>query len=171
MIADLRGKVAVVTGAASGIGAAMVRRFAAEGMAVIGADIDLDGARRTLDGLADTLALPVDVADPDAVQALADEVFARHGRVDLLCNNAGVFQGGLSWERSHGDWDWTFGVNLYGIIHGITSFVPRMIAQDTEEVIPEIVRTDKNGYKRASCKSPLEAVKESEKRAPSALLW
>jgi len=132
VIADLRGKVAVVTGAASGIGAAMVRRFAAEGMAVIGADIDLDGARRTLDGLADTLALPVDVADPDAVQALADEVFARHGRVDLLCNNAGVFQGGLSWERSHGDWDWTFGVNLYGIIHGITSFVPRMIAQDTE---------------------------------------
>ena len=132
MITDLLGKVAVVTGAASGIGAAMVRRFAAEGMRVVGADIDVDGARRTVEGLDGAVAAPVDVADADSLADLADHVFDTMGAVDLLCNNAGVFQGGLMWERSHGDWDWTFGVNVYGIIHGITSFVPRMIAQDTE---------------------------------------
>ncbi len=132
MIADLNGRVAVVTGAASGIGAAMVRRFAAEGMRVVAVDIDGDGATRTIAGLADALAVTVDVADPASVQALADEAFATFGQVDLLCNNAGVFQGGLSWERSHGDWDWALGVNLYGIIHGISSFVPRMIDQDTD---------------------------------------
>ena len=132
MIADLTGKVAVVTGAASGIGAALCRRFAAEGMTVVAADIDLDGARATVEGLPEAWSAGVDVADAASVQALADRAFDTCGQVDLLCNNAGVFQGGLSWERSHGDWDWALGVNLYGIVHGIASFVPRMIAQGTE---------------------------------------
>ena len=69
---------------------------------------------------------------PRPWQRLADKVFSTYGTVDLLINNAGVFQGGLSWERSVADWEWTLGVNVYGIIHAIRSFVPRMIAQGTE---------------------------------------
>jgi len=74
----------------------------------------------------------VDVADAEAVDALADTCFAELGRVDLLVNNAGVFQGGLCWERSIEDWQWCLGVNVFGIIHAQRSFLPRMIAQGTD---------------------------------------
>jgi NAD(P)-dependent dehydrogenase (short-subunit alcohol dehydrogenase family) len=133
MIQDFRDKVAVITGAASGIGAALARSFAAEGMHVVAADIDGAGARATAEAIGgDACPVQVDVADAASVAGLADTAFDAFGRVDLLMNNAGVFQGGLTWERSVADWDWTLGVNLYGIIHGIRSFVPRMIAQGTE---------------------------------------
>ena len=133
MIQSLPGKVAVVTGAGSGIGRALSLGLAAEGMRVVAADIDGAAARSTAEAIGrDALAEPVDVSDAASVQALADASFAACGQVDLLVNNAGVFQGGLSWERSVEDWDWTLGVNLYGIIHAIRSFVPRMIAQGTE---------------------------------------
>ena len=133
MIRDFQGKVAVVTGAAGGIGAALAEGFAREGMKVAVADIDRAGAEKTAASIGpEALAVGVDVSDGAAVAALAEEVFAAFGRVDLLVNNAGVFQGGLVWERSVEDWDWTFGVNVYGIIHAIRSFVPRMIAQDSE---------------------------------------
>jgi NAD(P)-dependent dehydrogenase (short-subunit alcohol dehydrogenase family) len=133
MIQDFRDKVAVVTGAAGGIGAALVEGFAAEGMKVVAADLDGAGAARTAERIGGTArAVAVDVSDAGSVQALADEVFDTFGRVDLLINNAGVFQGGLSWQRSVEDWDWILGVNVYGIIHGIRSFVPRMIEQDSE---------------------------------------
>jgi NAD(P)-dependent dehydrogenase (short-subunit alcohol dehydrogenase family) len=133
LIRDLRDKVAVITGAASGIGAALVAGCAAEGMRVVAADIDEAGARQCAGATGTSaIAVRVDVADSDSVAALADAAFAAFGQVDLLVNNAGVFQGGLSWERSVADWEWTLGVNVYGIVHAIRSFVPRMIAQDTE---------------------------------------
>ena len=133
MIGDLDGKVAVVTGAAHGIGRALALGFAAEGMRVAAVDIDEAGARATADLIGSgAVARRVDVADAEAVDALADDCFAEFGQVDLLVNNAGVFQGGLCWERSVADWQWAFGVNVYGIIHGQRSFLPRMIAQNTE---------------------------------------
>ncbi len=133
MIQDFRDRVAVVTGAASGIGAALARGLAREGMRVVAADIDAVGARATAAALgAPAFGVQVDVADADSVAALADTCFESFGQVDLLINNAGVFQGGLCWERSAGDWDWVLGVNVHGIIHAIRSFVPRMIAQGTD---------------------------------------
>ena len=133
MLEDFTGKVAVITGAAGGIGAALAEGFAAEGMKVVVADIDLAGATATAERIGPSAeAVQVDVSDGDSVAALADRVFETRGQVDLLINNAGVFQGGLSWERSVADWEWTLGVNVYGIIHAIRSFVPRMIAQETE---------------------------------------
>ena len=133
MIANLDGKVAVVTGAAHGIGRALALGFAAEGMRVAAVDIDEAGAQSTAALIGSgAVARRVDVADAEAVDALADDCFAEFGQVDLLVNNAGVFQGGLCWERSVADWQWAFGVNVYGIIHGQRSFVPRMIAQNTE---------------------------------------
>ena len=133
MIANLDGKVAVVTGAAHGIGRALALGFAAEGMRVAAVDIDEAGAKATAELIGSgAIARRVDVADAEAVEALADDCFAEFGQVDLLVNNAGVFQGGLCWERSVADWQWAFGVNVYGIIHGQRSFLPRMIAQNTE---------------------------------------
>lgn len=133
MIKDLRDKVAVVTGAGSGIGAALAEGCAAEGMRVVAADIDAPGVEATVSRIAgEALAVTVDVARDESVAALADAAWDRFGQVDLLVNNAGVFQGGLSWERSVADWEWTLGVNVYGIIHAIRSFLPRMIAQDTD---------------------------------------
>ena len=133
MIANLDGKVAVVTGAAHGIGRALALGFAAEGMRVAAVDIDEAGAQATAALIGPgAVARQVDVADAEAVDALADDCFAEFGQVDLLVNNAGVFQGGLCWERSVADWQWAFGVNVYGIIHGQRSFLPRMIAQNTE---------------------------------------
>ncbi len=133
MLSNFSGKVAVVAGSASGIGAALVEGLAREGMRVVAADIDLKGAGATAQRAGET-ARPahVDVADAGSVSALADWVFEDYGQVDLLINNAGVFQGGLAWERSLADWEWALGVNLYGIIHAIRSFVPRMIEQDSE---------------------------------------
>jgi NAD(P)-dependent dehydrogenase (short-subunit alcohol dehydrogenase family) len=130
---DFAGKCAVITGAGSGIGAALARRAAAEGMHVVLADIALDDARAVADGIAgaQTLVVHCDVSDEASVQALADAAWDRFGSVDLLCNNAGIVPGGrhrMVWEYTPGDWQWSLGVNLYGVIHGIRSFVPRMIA-------------------------------------------
>ena len=126
-------KVVVITGAASGIGAALAAGFSAEGAKVVAADIDLAGAAATADAIGDhAVAVEVDVADRSSVEALADAAWDTFGQVDLLFNNAGVFQAGLMWERTQADWDWVLGVNVYGIIHGVAAFVPRMMAQDTE---------------------------------------
>lgn len=100
-------------------------------MRVLVADIDRTAAEAVAGELPEAIAHGVDVADPEAVAELADLAFSTFGSVDLLCNNAGVFQGGLTWERSPSDWEWTFGVNVFGIVHAIASFVPRMIEQAT----------------------------------------
>ncbi len=136
---DLATKVAVVTGAGSGMGRAMARRFAAEGMRVALADIDagsLEETERLIvdagSNAGDVLAQLTDVASESEVDALADRVYAEWGQVDLLVNNAGVFVGGFLWERPAADLEFVLGPNLWGILHGIRAFVPRMLAQGTE---------------------------------------
>jgi NAD(P)-dependent dehydrogenase (short-subunit alcohol dehydrogenase family) len=132
-LSGTEGRVAVVTGAGSGIGRAMVEHFVDRGMKVAAADIDGDAALASASAAGgDAYGCAVDVADAAAVEALAVDVYERWGSVHLLCNNAGVFQAGLSWQRSIDDWDWALGVNLYGIIHGVKSFVPRMLEAGEE---------------------------------------
>jgi NAD(P)-dependent dehydrogenase (short-subunit alcohol dehydrogenase family) len=128
---QLQGKVAVVTGAGSGIGQALVRRFAAEQMRVVAADIEGAALAATVDGLAGTSTFIADVANFDDVDALAEHAYETFGATDVLCNNAGVFAGGLMWERPPSDFAWTLGVNLWGILNGIRAFVPRMLAAGT----------------------------------------
>lgn len=129
-----RGQVAVVTGAASGIGLAMARRFAAEGLKVVLADVEESALRKAADALAaegaDVLAQVVDVSERDSVHALADAAYAAFGAVHVLCNNAGVGSGaeGRMWEHEPNDWKWAFAVNVGGVFHGVQAFVPRMIA-------------------------------------------
>lgn len=130
---QVAGKIALVTGAGSGIGAGMARAFAAEGMRLALADIEIEPVEALAAELAmsgtQAIALQVDVADAASVNVLAEQVFDRLGELHLLCNNAGVCQGGPIWEMTKNDWDWLLGVNLGGVINGCRSFVPRLIAQ------------------------------------------
>jgi NAD(P)-dependent dehydrogenase (short-subunit alcohol dehydrogenase family) len=138
MLQDFTGKVAVVTGAASGIGFAMAERFVAEGAKVVLADIEqgaLDKAvGRLADAGGDVLGHLTDVSERDQVMALADAAFDRYGEVHVLCNNAGIGSGseGRMWEHDPRDWEWCFAVNVFGVFHGIQAFVPRMLAQGTD---------------------------------------
>ena len=125
--------MAVVTGGASGIGRALCLAFAREGMRVVIADLDGPGMAETAAQAgaagARALAVPTDVSRLAEVQALADRAWRDFGAVHVLCNNAGVgVSGGLE-AATHRDWEWVVGVNLWGVIHGLEAFVPRMIAQ------------------------------------------
>src|SRR5437870_5285981 len=124
---DFRGKVAVVTGAGSGIGRALALRLAAEGMRLVVADVNseaLAGVERELRaGGHEVLAMPTDVAQEADVERLAERAYAAYGAVHLLCNNAGVVgRFGPAWELTPADWQFVLGVNLYGMIHGIRAF-------------------------------------------------
>ncbi len=135
---DLDGKVAVVTGGASGIGRGLVERFLAEGMQVVIADVEVAALESTiadLDRHDHTLAVPTDVSVESSVLALADAAFDRFGAVHILCNNAGVSTFGRSWKFRTEDWAWVLGVNLWGVIHGVRAFVPRMIEQGEGHVV------------------------------------
>ena len=136
---QLQGRVAVVTGAASGIGLAMAARFAAAGMRLVLADIETAALQRALVQLqgqgAQAIAVTVDVADAGSVERLADAAYGAFGAVHLLCNNAGVAAPTLlqpTWENSLDDWNWILAVNLMGVVHGVRSFVPRMLAGGDE---------------------------------------
>ncbi|MGP3932520.1 SDR family NAD(P)-dependent oxidoreductase [Nonomuraea sp. KM88] len=131
---ELSGKVAVITGAGSGIGRALALRFAAEGMTLMLADVDHGALAETAAqaGDAEVLTQITDVSDASSVRHLADRCFGELRAVHVLCNNAGVFQGGHLWTRGEEDLAWLLGVNLWGVLHGIRDFVPRMIEQDTE---------------------------------------
>ncbi|MBC7513107.1 MAG: SDR family oxidoreductase [Herminiimonas sp.] len=128
---DHQGKVAVITGGASGFGLEFARLGAARGMKLVLADVQqnaLDMARAELEAAgAEVLAMQCDVRSGEAVQALADATMARFGAVHLLFNNAGVGAGGLVWENTQADWEWVLGVNLWGVIHGVRIFTPLML--------------------------------------------
>ena len=128
---ELAGRVAVVTGAGSGIGRALSQALAREGMRIAAADVDEAGLAETIKGL-DAIAVRTDVTDLAQVQALADRAWESFGAVHVLCNNAGVAVWGGLETATHRDWQWVLGVNLWGVIHGIEAFVPRMIARKSE---------------------------------------
>ena len=128
------GQVAVVTGAAGGIGLAMAERFAAEGLRVVLADVEEPALDKAVAGLRERGATAVgqvtDVSERDSVEALAEAAYSAFGAVHVLCNNAGVGSGaeGRMWEHEPNDWKWAFAVNVWGVFHGIQAFVPRMLA-------------------------------------------
>jgi NADP-dependent 3-hydroxy acid dehydrogenase YdfG len=132
---DFQDKVAVVTGAASGIGRALAGKSAALGMKVVLADVEESALKQAEEELkasgAEVLAVRTDVSQAADVESLAKLAFATYGAVHLLFNNAGVSAGTTVWESSLADWQWVLGVNLWGVIYGLHSFVPRMLAQDT----------------------------------------
>ena len=129
---DVAGKVAFITGGASGIGLAMARSFSAAGMRVAIADIEEHALERAAASFApnntQVIALRVDVADRDAMARAADETERAFGKVHVVCNNAGVGLSGPLEEMSFADWDWVVGVNLHGVINGVQTFVQRIIA-------------------------------------------
>ncbi len=132
-VQELRGRVGVVTGGASGIGLALARAFVAEGMRVVIADIEEDALRVARDDLAsgggEVDTFRTDVSDPESVESLARAVYERHGACHVLCNNAGVGAPSAKvWTTTPNDWRWVFGVNVMGVVNGILAFVPRMIA-------------------------------------------
>jgi NAD(P)-dependent dehydrogenase (short-subunit alcohol dehydrogenase family) len=133
---EFQDKVAVVTGAASGIGFALAERFAAEGMKVVLADVEVDALARAEAELrergATVLAVRTDVRHASEVEALAEKTLAAFGGVHVVCNNAGVVVFKSSWEHTLADWEWVLGVNLWGVIHGVRTFVPLMLRQGTE---------------------------------------
>ncbi|AQV98691.1 NAD(P)-dependent oxidoreductase [Cupriavidus necator] len=127
-----RDSVAVITGGASGFGKEFARLGASLGMKLVLADIEQSALDATVAELqaagATVIARRTDVSKAADVQALADATMAAFGKVNLLFNNAGVAPGGLVWESTEKDWDWTLGVNLHGVLHGLRIFTPLMLA-------------------------------------------
>jgi NAD(P)-dependent dehydrogenase (short-subunit alcohol dehydrogenase family) len=130
---ELAGKVAVVTGAASGIGSGLARALSAERMRVVLADIEPGALAEVAEALAseghEVEAVVTDVADWEQVRHLADRAIDRFGAVHVLCNNAGVLTSGPAWEQSLDDWRWVLGVDLWSVVHGVRAFVPVMLDQ------------------------------------------
>ena len=129
---DLAGKVAFITGGASGIGLAMARSFCGAGMKVAIADIEEPALARATTSLApgntEVLAIHLDVTDRGAMARAADETESAFGKVHVVCNNAGVGVSGPLEQMSYADWDWVVGVNLHGVINGVQTFAPRIMA-------------------------------------------
>jgi len=136
---ELRGKVAVVTGGASGLGRAMAHAFAREGMHVAIADVDGANLERVAAELraagVNSVATRVDVSKAEQVGRWAIDARAALGGVHVVCNNAGVSPLGLAWETTLADWQWTLGVNLWGVIHGVRAFTPMLIEQDEGHIV------------------------------------
>ncbi|MET3229248.1 UNVERIFIED_ORG: NAD(P)-dependent dehydrogenase (short-subunit alcohol dehydrogenase family) [Burkholderia sp. 1263] len=134
MMFEFAGKVAVITGAASGFGRAFAQKGAALGMKLVLADVNPEALRQTVDALhaagAQALGVPTDVSSAAQVEALAQAALDAFGKVHLLFNNAGVGSGGFVWESSANDWAWVFGVNVMGVAHGVRVFTPIMLAQN-----------------------------------------
>ncbi len=134
---DLAGKIAVVTGGAGDIGKAIVKQLLTEGAKVVISDVEqgaLDAALTELKSVGGEVSgIVTDVSDPESVESLAQQVYDQHGACHLLFNNAGVGPPSVNvWETTVNDWKWVMGVNVMGVIHGIQSFVPRMIAGGEE---------------------------------------
>lgn len=137
-----RGGVAVITGAGSGIGSGLARRAGALGMTVVVADIDGPSGHATTKAIIDAggnaESYEVDVSQPSELDRLADHVFAKHGSVRLLINNAGIETIGYSWEIPKARWEATLNVNIHGVVHGVRAFVPRMIESGAEAWIANL---------------------------------
>ena len=137
---DLTGKTAVITGAASGIGRAFAERFAKAGMNIVLADVEeprLEEAEAGIRALGvEALSVVTDVSDPGAVERLRDEALTRFGRVNVLCNNAGV-AGSMTGDGSIqlADWQWVLGVNLWGVVHGHRSFLPHLLEHGDGHIV------------------------------------
>lgn len=134
---SFEGKVAVVTGGASGLGLAMANRFADAGMNIVLGDIEAEPLAMAEAAIAakgvGVLPLRTDVARADEIEALAESAYERFGAVHVLCNNAGVGGSqGPMWELSQPDWDWVIDVDMWSVVHGVRSFVPRMIESGEE---------------------------------------
>lgn len=133
------GKVAVVTGAASGIGLALAERFATSGMHVVLADVDDAGLAAAAEKLGvrgvETLTVRTDVSDEASVQALAAAAVARFGTVHVVCNNAGVMSTGDPWFGPLSSWTWVMGVNFWGVVHGVRAFLPVLAAQGEGHIV------------------------------------
>lgn len=136
---ELQGKVAVITGGASGIGLGLAHRAASEGMKVVLADIEPDPLHAAVAALkdqgAEALGVVTDVADLAAIEALRDRALDTFGGVHLLCNNAGVGGGGRTWEVSIEQWRWVLDVDLWSVIYGIRTFVPVMLEQGVGHIV------------------------------------
>jgi NAD(P)-dependent dehydrogenase (short-subunit alcohol dehydrogenase family) len=136
---ELKGKVAAVTGAASGLGRSMALAFAAEGMDLALADVDEVNLSSVQEEVlakgVRTITLKVDVSNAQQVEIFRDQTLTRLGGVHVVCNNAGVSPLGAVWENSAADWQWILGVNLWGVVHGVRAFAPHLIAQDEGHVI------------------------------------
>ncbi len=131
---DLRDRVAVVTGGASGIGKALSKAFLGEGMKVVIADVEEPALKAAVEDLGgDVMGVVTDVSDANSVRTLADRVYDAHGACHILCNNAGVAAPNLDlWETESSDFQWVHGVNVAGVAHGVQAFIPRMIASGEE---------------------------------------
>jgi NAD(P)-dependent dehydrogenase (short-subunit alcohol dehydrogenase family) len=135
----LEGRIAAVTGAASGLGRSMALAFAAEGMHLALADVDEKGLKETEEAATRrgvrALRMPVDVSKASDVDAFAARTLKELKAVHLVCNNAGVSPLGAVWEASAADWHWILGVNLWGVIHGIRAFTPHLVAQNEGHIV------------------------------------
>jgi NAD(P)-dependent dehydrogenase (short-subunit alcohol dehydrogenase family) len=133
---DFKGKVAVITGGASGLGRAMAEQFARQGMSIVLADVEPNALARAEAEMkaagARVVGVRTDVSKAADVEALAQRTLAEFGGVHLLANNAGVAEGGNVWDNTVADWEWVLGVNVWGVIHGVRVFTPIMLAQGSE---------------------------------------
>ena len=137
---EVQGKVAVITGAASGIGRGMAESFAAAGMKLVLADVDADRLRSVAVELtkagAEVLPVATDVSRQDEVDELARRALDAFGAVHVVCNNAGVAHGGVpTWESTLQDWEWIVGVNLMGVVHGVRTFTPILLEQGEGQIV------------------------------------
>ena len=148
-----------MTGAASGIGRALAETFAAEGSAVVVADLDASEAEVVAAGIraagGDAEAVAVDVSDAAAVDRLAAMTLERFGRVDVLCNNAGVSTFNLFRDQTLDDWRWVVGVNFWGVVHGLQTFVPIMREQGTPGHVVNTASIARAGQRRRLHRSVL----------------
>jgi NAD(P)-dependent dehydrogenase (short-subunit alcohol dehydrogenase family) len=133
---SVQGRVAFITGAASGIGFGLATVFARQGMQVVLADVEQAALERACDELAgagaDVYPVQVDVTDRDAFAAARDAAVDRYGSVHLLCNNAGVNAPGALYDVTYADWDWVLGVNLGGVVNGVTTFLPELMRHGSD---------------------------------------